>query len=101
MATARRDGREILLLLGETIPDHADARAGSFISGDEADELGWREYAKYGAWMIWNDAGDWFCVDESDPLGWLPLPETMPVNHRVIDGNAPRRVTLSHHQKDD
>ena len=91
MESAPRNGSEILLLLGTTIPDHADARAASFLAGDEADELGYREYAKYGAWMIWHDAGDWFCVDECAPLGWLPLPVKMPMHHPVIDG-SPRAI---------
>ena len=91
MALAPRIG-EILLLLGETIPDHADARAGTYLSGDEADELGYREFAKYGCWMIWHDAGDWFCVDESAPLSWLPLPGQMPRKHRVIDQSDARAI---------
>lgn len=90
MATAPRSGKEILILLGTTIPDHADARAASFISGSDVEGLGYREYAKYGAWMIWHDAGEFFCVDECDPLGWLPLPEKMPIRHRVIEGSAIR-----------
>lgn len=84
MAQAPRTG-EVLLLLGETIPDHMDVRAGSFVPGNEADEMGYREYAKYGCWMIWNDASDWFCIDGSEPLGWLPLPTTLPRRPQVID----------------
>lgn len=85
MSTAPRDGKEIIVVLGATIPDGLDVRAASFIDGVAADELGWREYAKYGAWMIWHDAGDWNLVDESAPLGWLPMPKTLPPQPSIID----------------
>jgi hypothetical protein len=85
MAIAPRTGEEVLLLLGETIPDHANARPASFLSGEEADELGHRELAKYGGWLIWHDGGDWFAIDESEPLGWLPLPERLPRKNCVIE----------------
>lgn len=78
MSLAPRTGAEVLLLLGETIPDHMNVRAGSFVSGDEAEELGYREYAKYGAWIIWHDAGNFYCIDVAEPFGWLPLPALHP-----------------------
>lgn len=92
MANAPRVG-PILLCLGTTIPDLVDARVGTYHAGDDCDELGWTEYAKYGAWMIWNDAGDWFLVDVFSPLGWLPLPDAIPEPH-IVDLPA-RRAFLS------
>jgi hypothetical protein len=74
IATAPRDGSEVLLMLGETIPDHFDIRAGSYLDGDASEELGWREYAEYGSWMIWNDSNNWFLIDIDEPLAWTPIP---------------------------
>lgn len=68
----------IMLLLGETIPDVPDWRVGTYLSGDESEELGYREYAKYGAWMIWSSADDWYCVDISEPIGWAYPPQPLP-----------------------
>ena len=72
--TVPRDGSEIILLIGETIPDHYNVRSGSFIGGDESEYLGWREFAKYGGWLIWNNDCDWDVIDVSEPNGWMPLP---------------------------
>jgi hypothetical protein len=74
IADAPLTGESVLLLLGETIPDHADVRAGNYVSGSQAEELGYPEHAKRGAWMIWHDEFDWRCIDVSDPLGWFPAP---------------------------
>jgi hypothetical protein len=73
ISTAPKDGSEILIWLGETIPDHMDVRAASYLPPKESEELGYGEYAKYGSWMIWNSGCDWFCVDVTDPLAWTPL----------------------------
>lgn len=75
MATAPKSG-SVLLLLGETIPEHDDIRVGSFCEGDWLQTMGdYSEYAKYGAWMIWNDCSDWFFVGAYEPLGWCPMPD--------------------------
>jgi hypothetical protein len=64
-----------LLLLGESIPDLPYWIVGQRISGDEAEELGYREYAKYGGWMIWHLRGDdWYIIDISEPTAWFPVP---------------------------
>ena len=65
----------VLLCLGETIPDLVDARVGTFISGAEAEELGHREFAKYGGWIIWNSDTDWFVIDVDEPTRYALLPE--------------------------
>lgn len=72
----------ILLLLGETIPDRPDIRVGEFIAPDEALEMGYREYSRFGGWMIWNDAHDWFVVGASAPLGWAITPTKDESNER-------------------
>jgi hypothetical protein len=68
-------GQAILLLIGETIPDLPDWRVATYVSGDEAEEMGYREYAKYGGWMIWNSDCDWFVIDVADGLAWIPVPD--------------------------
>lgn len=64
----------VLLLLGETVPDTPDIRVGSYIDGDGAEELGYREYAKHGGWLLWNSDGDFFVIDYDEPIRWMPLP---------------------------
>ena len=54
MGSAPRD-REILLLLGETIPDHADCIVGSWISTKDAVDIG----ETHCGWMCWNSGDDW------------------------------------------
>lgn len=75
MATAPRDRSNILLLLGESIPDTPDVRVASFVSADDAFELG--ELGP--GWMIWHtDGADWYCVREDEPEAWCPLPPRSP-----------------------
>ena len=73
--TAPRDKTNVLVLLGETIPGVPDVRGGGYLDGDGAEELGYREFAKYGGWLCWNRDGDFFMVDVDAPLGWMPLPD--------------------------
>lgn len=76
--TAPKHGSPVLLLCGETIPDSPFITVGSFVSGYEAEELGYRSYAKYGAWLIWHQAGeDFYCIDVNEPTHWqsIELPE--------------------------
>jgi hypothetical protein len=84
MATAPEAGT-IALLLGETIPDHPEVVAGSYISAADARDLGDDGVGQFGGWMIWTSGEDWYCVDLLEPLGWMLLPETMPVRRRAID----------------
>lgn len=72
--TAPRDGKPVLLRIGETIPDQPDWRVGTYLSGDDAEEMGYPEYAKYGGWLIWNTECDWFVIDVCEALAWFPLP---------------------------
>lgn len=76
MATAPQD-TSCLLLIGETIPDLADVRVGSFCSAIEMRDGNFTDDAmqlEHGAWMIWNDCSDWFFINAYEPLGWFPLP---------------------------
>jgi hypothetical protein len=72
ISTAPQKGL-LLLLLGETIPDLADIRAGSYINEDYCVQLGEFDYPD-GGWLIWNSGNDWFVVDRSSPLGWAYPP---------------------------
>lgn len=72
--TAPKDGTWILLLHGETIPGVPLVEVASFAGGASAEELGYREFAKYGAWMIWNASDNWYLVDVAEPTHWMPLP---------------------------
>lgn len=80
--TAPRGGGDVLLLLGETIPDHPDIRVGSFIAPDGCLDLGYREYARFGGWLIWNSACDWFMIDVIEPRLWMPIPPP-PSDHHI------------------
>jgi len=73
--SAPKGSKSVLLLLGETIPEMPDIRVGGRISGKDAEELGYRGYAKYGGWLIWNAGNDFYVVDAGDPTHWMPLPE--------------------------
>ena len=73
MRDAPRDGKLILLLLGDTIPDLPNIRGGSFIDSTECAELGYEDF-RYGGWMIWNDGSDWFVLDNEEPEAWYPAP---------------------------
>lgn len=75
--SAPKDG-DVLLLLGETIPDSPDVRVGRFINGDDCEELGETGFEKDGGWIIWNSGSDWFVIDVLDPIGWLHLPASNP-----------------------
>jgi hypothetical protein len=78
IATAPRVGN-ILLLLGTSIPDVPYVRVGNYLDGPESEELGYREYAKYGSWMIWHDCGgDWYCIDVTRPVFWAHIPALPP-----------------------
>lgn len=72
--TAPKDGSWILLLHGETIPGVPLVEVASFGDGLSAEELGYREFAKYGAWVIWNASDNWYLVDVAEPTHWMPLP---------------------------
>jgi hypothetical protein len=74
--TAPKDGTSILILRGETIPDIPLIEVASYSDGAAAEELGYREFAKYGAWMVWNAPDNWYLVDVAEPTHWMPLPET-------------------------
>lgn len=80
----KSDKAHILLLFGETIPDVPDVRVGAFITGEGAEELGYREYAKHGGWLIWNSDSDFYVVDLADPRGWQSVPS--PAVHLQGDG---------------
>lgn len=74
ISTAPRKGL-VLLLLGETIPDIADIRGGTFIDSQECEELG--EFGMpNGGWMIWNSGDDWFLLPFDAPRGWAHVPST-------------------------
>lgn len=76
MFDAPRDGRAIILCLGDTIPDVPFVVTASFMNGASAEDLGYREYAKYGGWWISHEGcTDWYMVDIEEPRGWLPMPE--------------------------
>ena len=89
--TAPKDGSHVLLLLGESIPDVPYVIVGSFIDGPMAEELGYREYAKYGAWLIWNSGVDFYCVDVTDPTHFMPLPTSPAADGRVTATMKPDR----------
>lgn len=77
IASAPKDGSCILILRGETVPGRPNVRVGEFLSGASCEGLGYREFAKYGGWMIWHeDGGDWFVCDVTEPTHWMPLPES-------------------------
>ena len=78
------DKQHILLLLGETIPDVPDIRVGTFLPGINAEELGYREYAKHGGWLIWNTDSDWFVVDVNEPNSWMPIPPPIEIDVATI-----------------
>lgn len=71
METAPRD-REILLLLGDTVPDHTYARVGSFMDAPEASCIG---EADCDVWFIWDKNGEsWWSIPLDEPFGWMPIP---------------------------
>jgi hypothetical protein len=72
--TAPKDGKPVLLLEGETIPDTPHIVVGTYIDGSGAEELGYREYAKYGGWLYWHSDGEFYVVDIDDPTDWAPIP---------------------------
>jgi hypothetical protein len=73
-APTDRHGSSVLLLCGETILGIPFITVGSFVSGYEAEEFGYRSYAKYGAWMIWRQGGeDFYCIDLYEPTHWQPI----------------------------
>lgn len=79
MHTASRDGSSVILCLGDTIPDIPYVRTGSFLDGPEAEELGYREYAKYGGWLIFDPNCECFhMVDFDEPRGWIAMPVLIP-----------------------
>lgn len=71
-----------LLHLGDSVPGLPHYMVGTRISSDEAEELGYREYAKYGGWLIWHGRGDdFYVIAIEEPRGWMPLtalPNTFP-----------------------
>ncbi len=66
--SAPKDGTNILLMLGETIPHLPDIRVGSYLSQAAAHELG----EPGPTWLIWDTAFDRHC--ETAPTHWMPLP---------------------------
>jgi hypothetical protein len=85
MHTAPKEGPSIILCLGDTIPDIPYVRTGCFNDGDGAEELGYREYAKYGGWLIFDENCESFhMVDFDEPRGWMPLPDVI-VSPTIID----------------
>lgn len=76
MENAPRDGTNVILCLGECYPDLAYVRTGGFIIGKDAEELGYREFAKYGGWLIPDENYEsWYVVDFDTPRGWRPMPD--------------------------
>lgn len=73
IASAPRDGTEILLWLGDTIPDFTYVQAGSFLAAHE--HMGLLE-AQEDCWMLWHEHGDdWWFVPVNEPRGWFPMPK--------------------------
>lgn len=72
ISTAPRDGKNVLVIIGETIPDLMDVRVGSFLSRKEALTCGGYPHA---GWLIWNTADDWFVIPEAEATYWMPLPD--------------------------
>lgn len=63
-----------LLHLGESIPDVPYMAIGQRIDGDAAEEIGYREYAKYGGWLIWHPGGeDYYVIDVIEPKAAVSL----------------------------
>jgi len=66
----------VLLNLGESIPDIPYVAVGICCDGPFCENLGYREYAKYGGWLIWHEDGaDSYIVDVVTPKAWMSLPE--------------------------
>lgn len=74
MSTAPRDAN-ILVLLGETIPDVPDWRVAGYVAGDHCAEMDHPEFAATGGWLIWNSDSDWFIVGSAEPTAWARLPQ--------------------------
>jgi len=70
ISTAPKDETNVILAIGETIPDVLDVRVGSYLTTAQALELG----APGRGWLVWNDCCDWFYVEM--PWFWMPLPAT-------------------------
>lgn len=71
MDSAPRDGTEIILCVGETIPDHPYVCAATFIEHEEGETLGYWQ-----GWLQWSQDGcDFNVLMEDEPTGWLPLPQ--------------------------
>jgi len=67
--TAPKDGTEIVLRLGETIPDHSYVCTGTFIGEEEGEKLGYWQ-----GWLVWSQDGcDFDVLFEDAPLFWRPL----------------------------
>lgn len=74
MKTAPKD-RLIMLLLGETVPDHPHIECGEVISGGDAEKLGYREFAKYGGWLIYDSVDNFYVIDAIEPHAWADIPQ--------------------------
>ena len=72
METAPKEGL-VMLLLGNTIPDHPWVEIGRHQSGDDAEDLGYREFAKHGGWLIWDSPDNFYLIDVKEPIYWAPL----------------------------
>lgn len=78
----------VLLNIGETIPGLVDARVGSFISAEDADELG-ESLSVSGGWLVWNADADWFVIEFSKAFGWAPLPSSKPAITPPLNTGSP------------
>lgn len=74
MSEAMKAPRDILLHLGETIPDSKDIRVGSWISNITAADIG-EDISEAGGWLIWNSDCDWFIIGFDDPKAWTEIPK--------------------------
>ncbi len=73
MKSAPRNGKYVLLWIGETIPDLPDIRIGQFCDKRAAKELG--EDGE--GWLIWNADCDWFVVPSDQVIAWATPPLTI------------------------
>ena len=76
--TAPKDGKPILILNGETIPETPNIRVASFLDGPDAHRLGYKAYLDCGGWLIWNDDADFYVEGAQYPTHWMPLPAPPP-----------------------
>lgn len=79
--SAPRDGKQRLLNFGESVPGVLEVAAGLFVAGDDAESLGYTEYADDGGWLIYNVGSrgtDFYVVAFDEPIGWADMPLPTP-----------------------